>query len=151
MRDKGKMRGTFRVYLQWPLLLSVLLIVLTAVVGTVSAKAGIIVSVFTLVYIGIALWLYFTRKRGILGGLIAFSQAYDQSRQTLLKEMLIPYAVSDGNGRILWMNQEFEKILEEDKNGLKNGNLSGNYKGNACDRRPDRYSSQCVRRQEIPD
>ena len=120
MRDKGKMRGTFRVYLQWPLLLSVLLIVLTAVVGTVSAKAGIIVSVFTLVYIGIALWLYFTRKRGILGGLIAFSQAYDQSRQTLLKEMLIPYAVSDGNGRILWMNQEFEKILEEDKNGLKN-------------------------------
>lgn len=120
MRDKGKMRGTFRVYLQWPLLLSVLLIVLTAVVGTVSAKAGIIVSVFTLVYIGIALWLYFTRKRGILGGLIAFSQAYDQSRQTLLKEMLIPYAVSDGNGRILWMNQEFEKILEEDNNGLKN-------------------------------
>ena len=55
MRDKGRTRGIFKVYLQWPLFLSVLLIVLTAVVAAVSIKAGIIVSVFTIVYIGIAL------------------------------------------------------------------------------------------------
>ena len=86
MRDKGRTRGIFKVYLQWPLFLSVLLIVLTAVVAAVSIKAGIIVSVFTIVYIGIALWLYFSRKRGILAGLIAFSSAYDQSRQNLLED-----------------------------------------------------------------
>ena len=97
MRDKGRTRGIFKVYLQWPLFLSVLLIVLTAVVAAVSVKAGIIVSVFTIVYIGIALWLYFSRKRGILAGLIAFSSAYDQSRQNLLEEMLMPYAVTDGS------------------------------------------------------
>ena len=55
MRNKRKVRGTFRLYLQWPLFLSALLIVLTAIVGAVSLKAGIIVSIFTLVYIGIAL------------------------------------------------------------------------------------------------
>ena len=49
MRDKGRTRGIFKVYLQWPLFLSVLLIVLTAVVAAVSIKAGIIVSVFTIV------------------------------------------------------------------------------------------------------
>ena len=120
MRDKGRTRGIFKVYLQWPLFLSVLLIVLTAVVAAVSVKAGIIVSVFTIVYIGIALWLYFSRKRGILAGLIAFSSAYDQSRQNLLEEMLMPYAVTDGSGHLLWMNREFTAILEEDKNSYKN-------------------------------
>ena len=120
MKDKGKMRGTFKVYLQWPLFLSVLLVILTAAVGAVSIKAGIIVSVFTIVYIGIALWLYFSRKRGILAGLIAFSSAYDQSRQNLMEEMLMPYAVADGTGHLLWMNREFAAILEEDKNSYKN-------------------------------
>ena len=55
---------------------------------------GLIVSAFTLVYIGIALWLYISRKRGILAGLIAFSESYDQSRQGILREMLVPYAVA---------------------------------------------------------
>ena len=120
MKDKGKMRGTFKVYLQWPLFLSVLLVILTAAVGAVSIKAGIIVSVFTIVYIGIALWLYLSRKKGILAGLIAFSSAYDQSRQNLMEEMLMPYAVADGAGHLLWVNREFAAILEEDKNSYKN-------------------------------
>lgn len=120
MKDRGRMRGTFKVYLQWPLFLSVLLVILTAIVGAVSTKAGIIVSVFTIVYIGIALWLYFSRKRGILAGLIAFSSAYDQSRQNLMDEMLMPYAVADGSGHLLWMNREFGVILTEEKISYKN-------------------------------
>ena len=32
MKDKGRTRGTFKVYLQWPLFLSVLLVILTAAV-----------------------------------------------------------------------------------------------------------------------
>ena len=115
MKDKGKMRWTFRVYLQWPLYLTVFMILLTAAVGAVSFTAGLIVSAFTLVYIGIALWLYISRKRGILAGLIAFSESYDQSRQGILREMLVPYAVADRTGRLLWMNREFESILGEDK------------------------------------
>ena len=119
MKDKGKTRGIFRIYLQWPLYLSVFLILLTAIVAAVSVTAGIIVSLFTVVYIGVALWLYFSRKRGILAGLIAFSSAYEQGRQTLMEEMLVPYAVADGSGHILWANREFLSILEEEKNSSK--------------------------------
>ena len=88
--------------------------------GAVSFTAGIIVSAFTLVYIGIALWLYCSRKRGILAGLIAFAEAYDQSKQDILKEMLVPYAVTDRTGRLLWMNREFSLILGEDKTAAPN-------------------------------
>ena len=120
MRNKRKVRGTFRLYLQWPLFLSGLLFVLTAIVGAVSLKAGIIVSVFTLVYIGIALWLYFSRKRGMLEGLISFASAYGKNSQVLMDEMLIPYGITDKSGHFLWVNREFQAILDEDKSGLKN-------------------------------
>ena len=116
MRNKRKVRGTFRLYLQWPLFLSGLLIVLTAIVGAVSLKAGIIVSVFTLVYIGIALWLYFSRKRGMLEGLISFASAYGKNSQAFMDEMLIPYGIADKSGYFLWANRELRAILDEDKN-----------------------------------
>ena len=62
MKDKGKMRWTFRVYLQWPLYLTVFMVLLAAAVGAVSLTAGIIVSAFTLVYIGIVALLF--QKKG---------------------------------------------------------------------------------------
>ena len=119
MRNKRKVRGTFRLYLQWPLFLSALLIVLTAIVGAVSLKAGIIVSIFTLVYIGIALWLYFSRKRGMLEGLISFASAYGKNSQAFMDEMLIPYGIADKSGYFLWANRELRAILDEDKNGAR--------------------------------
>ncbi len=75
--------------------------------------------IFTLIYIGIALWIYFSRRKGILAGLIAFSQAYDKSKSKFLEEMLVPYCVADIAGRILWMNREMEAILGDDKATIK--------------------------------
>ena len=120
MDEKRKVRGNFRIYLQWPIFLSVLMVLLTAAVGAVSLRAGIIVSFFTLIYIGIALWIYFSRRKGILAGLIAFSQSYDKSKSKFLEVMLVPYCVADIAGRILWMNQEMEAILGDDKATIKN-------------------------------
>ena len=106
MDEKRKVRGNFRIYLQWPIFLSVLMVLLTAAVGAVSLRAGIIVSFFTLIYIGIALWLYFSRRKGILGGLIAFSQAYDQSKSKfalLCGGYNRPHFVDEpGNGSYSW-------------------------------------------------
>ena len=62
----------------------------------------------------------FSRRKGILGGLIAFSQAYDQSKSKFLEEMLVPYCVADITGRILWMNQEMGAILGDDKAAIRN-------------------------------
>ena len=50
MKEKVKVRGKFRLYLQWPLYLSALFIIMGLFVGLVSVKAGIIVSSFTVVY-----------------------------------------------------------------------------------------------------
>ncbi len=120
MNDKIKVRGSFRLYLQWPLILSALLIILSLAVGLVSVKAGIIVSAFTVVYVGIALWIYFSKKKGIMAGLMQFSGIYNEAQRQLMDEMLVPYAVADDTGRLLWMNQEFIRVAGGEKNASKN-------------------------------
>ena len=120
MKDKGRVRGKFRLYLQWPLFLSALLIIFSVVVGLVSVKAGIFVSAFTVVDVGIALWLYFSRKKVITSGLVEYSTAYNQKQLQVMEEMLVPYAVVDESGRILWKNQEFLRLLGDDKPAQKN-------------------------------
>lgn len=120
MKDKVRVRGRFRLYLQWPLYLSALLIILSLVVGLVSIKAGIIVSAFTVIYVGIALWIYFSRKKGITSGLVEFAAAYSRMQLQVMEEMLVAYAVADENGRLLWMNREFMKIMNGDRQAPKN-------------------------------
>ncbi len=76
MKEKFKIKGQLGIYMQWPLYLTGLLIVANAVIGAVSAKAGIIMALFTLMYAGIAFWLSFYRKRRLLSGLVEFSAEY---------------------------------------------------------------------------
>lgn len=120
MKEKVKVRGKFRLYLQWPLYLSALFIIMGLFVGLVSVKAGIIVSSFTVVYVGIALWIYFSRKRGIAAAMVEFAAAYNQMQLQVMNEMLVAYAVADENGRLLWMNREFVRIMGGEKSAPKN-------------------------------
>ncbi len=89
-------------------------------VGLVSVKAGIIVSSFTVVYVGIALWIYFSRKRGIAAAMVEFAASYNQMQLQVMNEMLVAYAVADENGRLLWMNREFVRIMGGEKSAPKN-------------------------------
>lgn len=54
---------------------------------------------FTIVYIGIAVWLYVYRKRRLLGGLVEFSSEYAWVQKQLLNDMAVPYAIADEEGR----------------------------------------------------
>ena len=120
MKEKRKVRGELRIYLQWPLLLSVLVVAMNLIVGILNAVAGLVMFAFTLVYVGIALWLYFYRKRRLLGGLVEFSSDYSWVQKHLLSEMNLPYALVDEKGRILWRNQKFQEITGDFKGPKKN-------------------------------
>lgn len=115
MKEKIKVKGQLRAYLQWPLYLSVLLIVVNAVIGAVSVTAGIIMAVCTLVYIGIALWIYTYRRKRLLNGLVEFSAEYSWMQKQLLTDLELPYGIADESGRILWGNTALAEVLGEEK------------------------------------
>ncbi|MEG0368476.1 MAG: DHH family phosphoesterase [Hungatella sp.] len=120
MKEKIKVRGQLGLYLQWPLILSVLLVMMTLVISAISIPAGLAMSGFTILYLLIALWLYHYRRTRLLGGMVEFSADYAWVQKKLLVDLNVPYAVTDENGRLLWMNQEFIRVTGEEKNSGKN-------------------------------
>ncbi len=120
MKGKLKVNGELRVYLQWPILLSVLVVVMNLIVGVLDAVAGLVMFIFTAVYVGISLWLYFYRKRRLLTGLVEFSSEYSWVQKHLLSEMNLPYALVDEKGRILWKNEKFREAISDLKGSKKN-------------------------------
>lgn len=115
MKEKFKIKGQLRTYMQWPLYLSALLIAANTVIGAASTKAGIIMAVFTLLYVGIAVWLYTYRRRLLMSGLVEFSAEYSWMQKQLLTDLELPYAMADVDGRIFWGNTAFSEVLGEEK------------------------------------
>lgn len=109
-KKKIQYSGKLKSYMQWPMIMIVFLIVMNILVLFINAKAGFVVSVFSLVYIAMALLMYLRHKPSILNELISFSAQYDQIQRTILKEFAIPYAMLDDEGKVLWMNDLFREV-----------------------------------------
>ncbi len=114
-----RLKGQIRSYVQWPLRFSVLIIAFNILMYTVDVKAGLYTSAFAVLYILIALILYFRSKTIVINDFISFATQYGQVQRQLLRDLEIPYALLDETGRIVWSNEEFENILHIKKNSQK--------------------------------
>ena len=110
MDGKIKIKGQLKFYMQWPMILTVLLVFMDILVFTVDRKAGGLVSIFVAAYVLIVVFLYFHSRAVIMNELISFATQYGQVQRTLLKEFIVPYALLDYNGKILWMNDAFAAL-----------------------------------------
>ncbi len=110
MDGKIKIKGQLKFYMQWPFILTVLLVVMDVLVFTVNVKAGALVSIFLAAYILIVVFLYFHSRAVIMNELISFAIQYGQVQKVLLKEFIVPYALLDYNGKLLWMNDSFAAL-----------------------------------------
>ena len=120
MSDKLKLKGHMKAFMQWPLILSVLLIVLNLLVYYISIKAGIVVSVGILIYVGIAVVVLRCHRPFIVNGLIAFANQYDTLEKRILEELALPYAIMDINGKMIWSNKVFAELTGKDQFYKKN-------------------------------
>ena len=120
MSDKLKLKGHMKAFMRWPLILSVLLIVLNLLVYYISIKAGIVVSVGILIYVGIAVVVLRCHRPFIVNGLIAFANKYDTLEKRILEELALPYAIMDMNGKMIWSNKVFAELTGKDQFYKKN-------------------------------
>ncbi len=130
MGKKFKIQSQLRLYLQWPILLSVFVMAANLVAGALSPRAGLAMSGFTLLYIMIAMWLFLYRRKKLLNGMVEFSAQYAWVQKQLLDNMAMPYAVTDETGRLLWLNQAFSDIVRGKGEPQElNGAFSGDHEG----------------------
>ncbi len=110
-KRKMRLKGQLRMYMHWPLIMTVLLIAMNIWMYMIDKRAGLIMSVFIIIYLGIVGSLYFYNRSLILADLIQFSVQYKGIENTLLKELSIPYAIALEDGRILWANDSFNALM----------------------------------------
>lgn len=119
MKRKVQIKGQLKRYIQWPLILSGLLLVMNVFMYLVSVLAGCVMSGFLIVYIAVVLFLYVRNRPQIYGDLVSFATQYGQVQRKLLKELAIPYALLDEDGRVIWGNTAFFEASGKGKKSLR--------------------------------
>ena len=74
-------------------------------------KAGLVMSAFVLLYIIMVVILYVYTRTMLMKELVEFATQYGIVQNTLLKELAVPYAILLDDGKVIWMNNQFLKIL----------------------------------------
>lgn len=112
---KGKNNSIFSlaVYLRWPLILSVLLILLDILLFVINPAAGAAMLIFVAVFVCFSLGLYVYSRRDIYAGLIDFAQGFESAESKLLNEMGTASVIVDKNGRVLWKNIAFSSAFTD--------------------------------------
>lgn len=111
MNRRIRFTGQLNSYIQWPIWLSLMMVVVNVYIYFVNLKAGAVLTFFTLVFLSISLLLYFKNRNLVLNELISFATQYGQVQRQLLRALEIPYALLDENGKVIWTNEAFEKVL----------------------------------------
>lgn len=114
-KDKMRLKGQLGMYMKWPLIMTLLLFAMNIWMYMIDKKAGVMMTVFIVIYLIIASSLYFHNRSLILADLIQFSVQYKGIENRLLKELALPYAIALEDGRILWKNDCFKELMEGQK------------------------------------
>ena len=115
MKNSIKLKGRMRAYLQSSLYLGFLLAVVNIMVYLLDYRAGLILTVFVIFYMAIILSMMFYNKPIIMNELISFATQYGQIQRRLLRDLELPHALLDDNGKIIWTNIAFEKTVHQEK------------------------------------
>ncbi|HWT26434.1 MAG TPA: DHH family phosphoesterase, partial [Mobilitalea sp.] len=115
MGKKVKLSGALKAYLLWPVILTVLLLGMNLSIYVINNNAGYVMSGFVLVYFLIAVSVYYLNRHKIASELVRYAMDYGQVQKRLLKELALPYAILDVDGRVQWGNDEFLDIIHEKK------------------------------------
>ena len=100
MNGNIKIKGQLKLYMQWPVIMVLLLLLMDLCIFRISIKGGVIATCFIAVYLAIAVFQYHNSRADILNELISFATQYGQVQKSLLRDFIVPYALVDGRGRI---------------------------------------------------
>ncbi|MBE5932835.1 MAG: DHH family phosphoesterase [Lachnospiraceae bacterium] len=107
MNNEKILRKKIEFYLITPIFVSMFLILMCGALYFVDRRCAVIATVAVVVVILVELLVYVVTKKAVMPTLISFSFEQGQIQKELLKELAIPYALLDTDGKILWGNTLF--------------------------------------------
>lgn len=113
MNNEKILKKKIENYLLTPVLVSVILVGLCVVLFFTHQKSAVIVTVVVTLFIAVEIASYAITKTSIMPVLMRFALEQGQIQKELLKELAVPYALIDTDGKILWGNDMFIDIVGE--------------------------------------
>ncbi len=114
-----KLKGRLKSFTQMSFYLGILLVAVNLMIYIIDVTAGLILTCFTLIYFAITVSMMLYNKPVIMNELVSFATQYGQIQKVLLRELELPYAMLDENGRIIWTNASFEHVVHKEKGYYK--------------------------------
>lgn len=116
--DNGvQLSGQLKFYMQLPVYMATILVVISMGCLVADLKSGAIMLVMALVFAIMVGVFYFFNRSLVLKDLMGIATEYGEMQNTLLKELRIPYAIVQEDGKIIWMNHQFEDVLHRNNAG----------------------------------
>ncbi|MBP5733543.1 MAG: DHH family phosphoesterase, partial [Lachnospiraceae bacterium] len=111
MKKRIKLKGRIKFFTSFSFYLGALLAAVDLAIFMMDVRAGLLLLGFTIFYFGVTIALYFYNKPVIMNELVSFATEYGQIQRKLLRELDIPYALLDDDGRVIWTNAAFESVV----------------------------------------
>lgn len=115
MKSKIKLKGKLKFQFSFMLYMGFLMLLIDVGVFTFDVKAGILLAAFIVVYFIADTAVYLHIKPVIMNELISFATQYGQIQRRLLRDLDLPHALLDDQGKVIWTNKEFENLVHKEK------------------------------------
>ena len=115
MKSSIKIKGKLRNYIYLPMALTLLLLLFNVFAYVRDITVGAMFSGFVILYFLVLLLFYRHYKPQLAHELISFATQYGTVQKRLLNEFEIPYALVDYNAKIMWSNEQFQRVTGKDK------------------------------------
>lgn len=115
MKQKLKIKGRLRTYLQTSLIMGIILAIVNAVIYFIDIRAGLVLTAFLAVYLLVTSILRYQNKSVMMNELVSFATQYGQIQRKLLRDLELPHVLMDENGKIIWTNAAFEQVIHKEK------------------------------------
>ena len=114
MKNDIRLKGQLKLYMQWPLIMTILLLAINIWIYTIDKQSGLVMSVFLFIYIGAVVLLYVHNKSMLMTQLVDFAAQYGLVQNELLNDLSITYVIMLSDGKVVWANDSFAKLFAED-------------------------------------
>ena len=115
MGNHIKLKKQFSSYFDAPMWLGIALALVNILILFMDTGAGLVLLVFTVIYAVIVMTKRAKNRKAFTNDLVSFATEYGQVQKKLLRDLAIPYAILDETGRIMWTNNEFDRVVHKEK------------------------------------
>ena len=115
MRRRVNLKGRLSRYFNAPIYLGLVLVLANILIYFVNWPSGIVLTGALIIYFIFVLMLYFNNRTILMNEMVSFATEYGQIQKGLLRELDLPYAILDEDGKIIWTNAAFEQVIHKEK------------------------------------